>query len=253
MIVGVVSYKGGVGKTTVTSNLAMNLRRLTQTVSAIDLDDQNALRLHFGLPFSLQKGIAMYASPEDWRHVARMSTSGVMVYPYGHVSAIQRLQFQQQLEMQNSPLSVWLKNMRGNELVLIDTPPGDNPAVRETIRMADILLVILNTDGASFATIGLIDELVRTYRPQLLYENKMHYLLTDYDERSSMERAVYDAVRRVCAERLAPLAIHHDTVLKEAFVSHALLNEYNKNSQVLWEFERLSQWLLSKFKQGTSQ
>ena len=48
-ILTIASAKGGVGKTTVTENLAMALARQTgRTVLAVDLDPQNALALHLG-------------------------------------------------------------------------------------------------------------------------------------------------------------------------------------------------------------
>jgi cellulose biosynthesis protein BcsQ len=44
------SPKGGVGKTTLAANLACGLAGLGARVVALDLDPQNALRLHFGVP-----------------------------------------------------------------------------------------------------------------------------------------------------------------------------------------------------------
>jgi cellulose biosynthesis protein BcsQ len=43
-IVAVISPKGGVGKTTVTANLAAELTKSGEHVLALDLDPQNALR-----------------------------------------------------------------------------------------------------------------------------------------------------------------------------------------------------------------
>ena len=52
VVFSVVSAKGGVGKTTITANMAMALAG-GRNVVAVDLDPQNALRLH--LDFARRK------------------------------------------------------------------------------------------------------------------------------------------------------------------------------------------------------
>ena len=46
-IIAIASTKGGVGKTTISANLGMALVRAGRPVVLIDLDPQDALRLHF--------------------------------------------------------------------------------------------------------------------------------------------------------------------------------------------------------------
>jgi chromosome partitioning protein len=47
-VIAVISPKGGVGKTTVAVNLASTLAAGGRAVRLVDLDPQNALRLHLG-------------------------------------------------------------------------------------------------------------------------------------------------------------------------------------------------------------
>ena len=51
-IVCFASPKGGVGKTTLAANIAGRLAQTGQRTLVLDLDPQNALRLHFGIPLS---------------------------------------------------------------------------------------------------------------------------------------------------------------------------------------------------------
>lgn len=55
-LICVCSPKGGVGKTTLAANLAYSLARTGSKVLALDFDVQNALRLHFGVPLSDERG-----------------------------------------------------------------------------------------------------------------------------------------------------------------------------------------------------
>lgn len=47
-VIAVISPKGGVGKTTVAVNLASAMAENGRVVRLVDMDPQNALRLHLG-------------------------------------------------------------------------------------------------------------------------------------------------------------------------------------------------------------
>src|SRR5689334_9872546 len=84
------SPKGGVGKTTLTANVAAALKDLGRRVLVLDFDIQNALRLHFGLGLSEHRGFAADFEAEaeaeaDWRRIALPTASGVTVIPFGTV------------------------------------------------------------------------------------------------------------------------------------------------------------------------
>ena len=97
-LVCVCSPKGGVGKTTVTANLAYALARAGSKVLAIDFDVQNALRLHFGVPLSDGRGyVAKAIESADWSQSVLTAGSNMFVLPYGDVTEDQRLEFEQRL------------------------------------------------------------------------------------------------------------------------------------------------------------
>lgn len=101
-VVAVISPKGGVGKTTVTANLAASLARLGPRISILDLDPQNALRLHFGMAHDDASGIAQQDTMDgSWKDVLFESAYGVDFLPYGSVDEAQRAVFEQ--EIKNNP------------------------------------------------------------------------------------------------------------------------------------------------------
>ena len=72
-VISVVSAKGGVGKTTLTANLATALHRLgVPTVLVVDLDPQNALGLHFGADPGALAGVSLASlSGDSWGSVCQ--------------------------------------------------------------------------------------------------------------------------------------------------------------------------------------
>jgi CO dehydrogenase nickel-insertion accessory protein CooC1 len=74
-IVAVISPKGGVGKTTVTANLAAELTKSGEHVLALDLDPQNALRFTSpGCGTLILQGIARLQKGQSWREALQSST-----------------------------------------------------------------------------------------------------------------------------------------------------------------------------------
>lgn len=78
-LICVCSPKGGVGKTTLAANLAYSLARAGSKVLAIDFDVQNALRLHFGVPLSDERGyVAKALELHDWSQCVLSAGSNIL-------------------------------------------------------------------------------------------------------------------------------------------------------------------------------
>ena len=83
-LICVCSPKGGVGKTTLAANLAWALARAGSKVLALDFDVQNALRLHFGVPLSDERGyVAKALELHDWSQCVLSAGSNIFAYRPG--------------------------------------------------------------------------------------------------------------------------------------------------------------------------
>ena len=135
-VITVVSAKGGVGKTTLAANLASVLAARGRRVIVLDLDPQNALRLHFGIPLDSIDGISRATLAGDpWQTVMFDGVDGVTVLPYGAVLEDDRRRFEALIDREPAWLAHSLATLPldAQDIVIVDTPPGSSVYTRTAL------------------------------------------------------------------------------------------------------------------------
>lgn len=140
-IIAVASGKGGVGKTTVVSNLAAALSHFRKSVVAIDANlTTSNLGLHLGIPLypvTLNDVLNGRAKVKDALYY---HSAGFRVIP-GDVS-LSRLMVPQS----NKLLDVFYKLAGDADFVLIDTAAGLGKEAQTTIKAADEMITVTNPE-----------------------------------------------------------------------------------------------------------
>ncbi|SCH47725.1 MULTISPECIES: ParA family protein [unclassified Romboutsia] len=200
-VISVVNYKGGVGKTTVTSNLAAGLAKRKYKVLAIDLDPQSNLTFSF---FNLDEWKDKYAQNKtikNWfeskgdlrfenlilnpnnvkdKNLNIISSHIGLIYSdidmACKISSISNKNQKENYIKLHDILKDGIKELRGYDIVLIDCPPSFNMITRNGIVASDYYLVPIKLDRLS--TLGLeelnkhIKELEKDYNDNLKNTNK---------------------------------------------------------------------------------
>jgi cellulose synthase operon protein YhjQ len=250
-IIPLVSYKGGVGKTTLTANLAVHLQALGWSVLVIDLDPQNALRLHFGMAADDPRGLAQQIlSGSAWQDALMSDQSGVHVLPYGTLSEQERMQYEHLLAEHPEGLGDLLRTNIPNtyDVVLWDTPPGPSVYMQQVLSIAQRVLVVMYADPGSFATLPAMVSLLAQYcndRADFLGAN---YLLNHVDGSKRLNMDVLNVMRRGLAGRLLPHVIHDDMAFTEAFACQRTVDNYDQYSQAAHDVQQVAQWLSQQLK-----
>ncbi|MGI4813206.1 MAG: cellulose biosynthesis protein BcsQ [Janthinobacterium lividum] len=247
-IVAVVSAKGGVGKTTVAANLAAAVVAAGRRVTVIDLDPQNALRLHFGMPPERIEGTSRATlGGAPWSSVVYAGRGGVSVLPYGAVNETDRHSFEQHLDTHPDWLHSNLRSLdpASTELVIIDTPPGPSVYLRQALSTAHFALTVVLADAASYATIPMMEGLLGTYCAERADFVGVAYVMNQVDQSRQLGRDVVKVLRNTLGSRVFPGLIHQDQAVGEALACDQTVLEYDALCQATQDFKACAQWVMN--------
>ncbi|RMD99235.1 MAG: ParA family protein [Deltaproteobacteria bacterium] len=201
-VIAVASQKGGVGKTTTTVNLAASFASMQLKTLIIDLDEQGAAALGFGLPEAqTQFGIYdVFAGEKSLREVICSTSIRLLkVIPAGRGQSVRKKQ-ELMLSIETPEI---LNNIiravnKSCDVILMDCPPGMGDLTMNALSVADSVLVPLQCEPLALKTLTQILRAIRKARvqanPALQIEG---LLLTMYDPRFQITRQISEQVRQI--------------------------------------------------------
>lgn len=240
-LICVCSPKGGVGKTTLTANLAHTLSRAGYKVLALDFDVQNALRLHFGVPLSETRGFVSKATEfSDWSQSVLTVGGQLFVLPYGETTELQNHRFTHALAQDQQFLTRGLSTLLGYPglIIIADCPPGPSPALNAISPIADLHLVILQADTASLSTLPYIEN--QRLTGDILNQKAGHFfILNKSDNRRQVSRDVASFVEQRLGEQLLGM-VHRDESVVEANALQQSIFDFNPVSAAAFDIELIA-------------
>lgn len=216
-IISIINYKGGVGKTTLTTNIAGDLALLGYKVLMIDLDPQASLTFSFLKPDEWKKKVADKHTIKNWfsdsKKIRTERFEDLIITPYTVKDSLEnkgKLDLvSSHLELINVDLELATKLGGANmtqvkeqfikvhhrlldginqlpddayDIILIDCPPNFNIVTKNAIVASDYILIPAKPDYLS--TMGIdylknsLDKLVKEYNEYVTIEDSD---LDDYE------------------------------------------------------------------------
>ncbi|WP_084698421.1 cellulose synthase operon protein YhjQ/BcsQ [Muricoccus aerilatus] len=224
------SPKGGVGKTTLTANLADALHRLGHRVLAVDLDSQNALRLHFGVSLSDRSGFVagLAQGGSAWRSQLRQTPSGVLLLPHGAMDLRGALDLAVALDREPDLLGNPMREMLADPdlVVVADLPPGPSQALALLAPMATMVVGVLQAEAISAALVPEIESgrFLGTGTMAALLAGRLRVVLNGVDLASRLSRASAEAVARHLGYRMLGAMSREETVAESLACQRLLLD-----------------------------
>lgn len=240
-LICICSPKGGVGKTTLTANLAYALARSGSKVLALDFDIQNALRLHFGVPLSDGRGyVAKAAESSDWSQFVLTAGGNIFVLPYGDATEEQRQLFEERLTHDEHFLIRGLNTLLSYPglIIVADFPPGPSAALKAMSRMADLHLLTLQADTASLSLLPHIEN-NRLTGDVLNKKAGQYFVLNQSDNRRQISRDVTAFMEQKLGNQLLGV-IHRDESVLEANASQQSIFDFSPASAAAFDIELIA-------------
>ena len=226
-LIAFASPKGGVGKTTVAAHVAAHLARRGHKVIALDLDPQNALRFHLGIPLHEERCFLsrLHIRPA-WRDAVVEAEAGVRVLPYGPVDPLRALEISQTLTTEPQLIAEPVREMLAvpDLIVVLDSPPGPNAALTALTPWLDLMVILLLADAGSAAIIPQIANNRFLGRGTLATRSadRAVLVLNQVEDAEPLSDAVFDMARGALGTRLIG-AICRDQELAEALADKRML------------------------------
>ncbi|MGP9765770.1 cellulose biosynthesis protein BcsQ [Halomonas sp. AOP13-D3-9] len=236
-LICMTSPKGGVGKTTLTANLAYTFQRQGKHVTVIDFDSQDALKLHFGLSFDDTEGVVTEGPQlSHWDSLTVTTDSGIDVLPFGRTTREERRFFDHYLSDPRQLEEALRSFYQGEDRVLlVDLPPGHSTALDAVSKLQPIFLTVLMADSSSVAVLPSIEN--GDFFPAEV-ESDIYFVANQLDLRQRLSVDVYDLLKN----RLGPLllgAIHRDTAVPEALAAQTSIFQHAYSSSVISDLEQI--------------
>ncbi|NIE81382.1 MULTISPECIES: cellulose synthase operon protein YhjQ/BcsQ [Asaia] len=247
-LICVASPKGGVGKTMVTAHLADEIRRAGMSqVVAIDLDPQNALRLHFGVPMSHRFGLSScIATGRSWGEARLLTSNDIQLYPFGSQPLQAQANFEHAIRLRPDLIAAEIEQLseREDTVVIVDTSPGYSTAFASILPLADMVVSVMTAEASC---ISLLPDI----------HSASCYGIPPADNAHFVHRVVvnrFDPLNRVgsmampqIVRRLGPMhlgTICRDEHVGEAFASQRLIQHYAPYSRAAADLELIGTRLL---------
>lgn len=247
-VIAFISGKGGVGKTTLAANIAVALAQRKKRVVLIDLDPQNAQRLHLGMDPDeiaglVREGISpasMFDSPFDIKFI-----------PFGRVSDDELVDFETELKTHPRWLSNGIDALRSEafDFVLLDTPPGPTVYLHQALLAAHRALVVVLADAASYASIPKMESLVSQYTAGRTDFSGMNLLINQMPSQGKLGHQVRSALYADHAEQVVPVTIHRDSRVAQALAFERPVLEYEPGCKASLDIQYVADWLLDSIQQ----
>jgi chromosome partitioning protein len=250
-IVAIVNQKGGVGKTTVSINLASALAEQEQKTLLVDMDPQSHCAVGLAVPEeqieqSIYDVLVSFSKDEPMRigEVLWEINDHLELAP----ASIDLAAFEQQMNgvaEQDGCLRKVLDAVKDHyDYVIVDCPPAVGLLTFNALRAATDVIVPVETGYFSLHGLSKQLETLAILCQRCNQNINVRVLASMYDIRTKMAREILSELRTHFGDKMFKTVVNFNTKLKEAASFGQPIGEYDTASKGHVDFQNLAKELL---------
>jgi len=240
-VVAIINQKGGVGKTTTSTNLTHALAKSGKKVTVIDLDPQGHLAVSFGVVNPNRPGI-----DEVMLGDADISTKLIPVREgLQLVTAGPRLQEIEQLSEGGAKRGNLLRkalheNLNDQEFVFIDCPPSSGVLVANALFAADEIIIPMTGDFLALQGLSHMMGTIKRFEQVLKKEYKLSLVMSRYATTRRISKEVLKKMLEYFPNQVLSTVIRETALLAECPSFGKTILEYRPGSRSARDFRHLA-------------
>jgi chromosome partitioning protein len=245
--IALINQKGGVGKTTITTNLGHALALAGHRVTVIDLDPQGQLASSYGIFRAPGKGIDQVMLKAHKPASVKQGIRDMLTL----IPAGERLQEIEYLHDGGASRAQLLDQALDGALddqafVLFDCPPSSGLLVANAIFAADEALIPVSGDHMSLNGLAKMMITIKKFEPYLNKPLRTWITLNRYFPRRRLCKEVLEKLKTHFSDQLMETRIREAAVIAECPGIGRTIFEYKPGSQSAKEFQALATELVAR-------
>jgi len=240
-VVAVINQKGGVGKTTTTTNLTDALAKKGKKVTVIDLDPQGHLAVSFGVRSEKISGIDSVLlgeiEIEQQTIPARNNLQLIVAGP--------RLKEIEQLTEGGAQRGDLLRkslheNLEDQDFIFIDCPPSSGVLVANALFAADEILVPMTSDFLALQGLSHLIGTIKRFEKVLNKKYKVSLVMSRYSTTRRIAKQVLNTMLKYFPNQVLDAVIRETALLAECPSFGKTILEYRPGSRSARDFRNLA-------------
>lgn len=242
----VTNRKGGVGKTTTSVNLAVNIASKGYEVLLIDLDTQGHLQIGLGVNSHFTLGIHdMLKMGKFYKNSLKSTSIPTLDFIPAHVNFdISELASE---SAKLKKLINKIKQKKDYDFCIIDTPPTSDVLLKNALKVSDYALIPMQCEYLSL--VGVLQFLRIFYKHSISVKSDIEFLgvvPTMYNKNIEEHNEILEKLKTDIGEDKVLPAIRKDLKLAKAFVDGVPLCKSDPKARGAIDYDVLSSNIINK-------
>lgn len=249
-IIAVHNQKGGVGKTTTTTNVGFELARKGYKVLLADLDPQATLTSALGVTDPEETVFSALQGAVDGKETQLpwiWLQENISLCPSCRKMADAEYLLQNEYGRENFLKELAARTDGGYDFVLLDCPPAVGLITVNALVAATDLIIPVQPEVASlYGLVSILDTVAVIRRKINRRLNLLGMLVTQYDRRTTLHAEILEAMRKQYGETVFSTVISRSIRVAESMSRKTDVVSYSRNSSGAADYRSLTREILSR-------